>query len=230
MSATIQSIAIIIPILNEADNLPRLAADLQKLYPAPQHIIVVDAGSHDDSVQLAHSCGLEVVQSARGRAAQMNAGAAQTQTDWLLFLHADSCLPSDALAQIQQLPATANWGRFDVRIDATQPIYRIIENLINLRSRWSKIATGDQAIFMRRCLFEQMSGYRIQPLMEDIELCKQLRQLNLPPVCLRQVVTTSARRWQQHGVWRTIWLMWRLRFLYSCGVSAQRLATQYRQG
>lgn len=224
------SIAIIIPVLNEAANLPRFATDLQQLHPAPQAVIVVDAGSHDDSVMLAQALGLQVVVSARGRAVQMNAGAQHTQTDWLLFLHADSRLPPDALAQIQRLPTTAHWGRFDVRLDAAQPIYRLIESLINLRSRYSKIATGDQAIFIRRRLFEQIGGYRIQPLMEDVELCKQLKRQQLAPVCLRSIVTTSARRWQHYGVWRTIWLMWRLRFLYSCGVSAERLAAQYRQG
>lgn len=228
MSITNKGIAIIIPMLNEAANLPRLATNLQQLQPAPLSVIVVDADSHDDSVAVARSFGFQVVSSARGRAVQMNTGAAQTQASWLLFLHADTRLPLDALAQLDKLPPTAYWGRFDVQLDAAQPIYRLIETMINHRSRWSKIATGDQAIFIRRELFERIGGYRDQPLMEDVELCKQLKRLHVPPVCLTSSVTTSARRWQQYGVWRTIVLMWRLRFLYGCGVSAARLAALYR--
>lgn len=227
-------VTIVVPILNEAARLPTLAAELDALRPKPARVIMVDGGSQDDSVKLARTLGFEVIDSARGRATQMNAGAAHAeknhpaQTDWLLFLHADTRLPPDALAHLHGLPADAQWGRFDVRLDAAQPIYRVIERLINLRSRLSKIATGDQVIFIRATLFHQLSGYREQPLMEDIELCKQLKSLHIQPVCLRSTVLTSARRWQQYGVWRTIGLMWQLRFLYWCGVSPERLASKYR--
>lgn len=231
---TMTRVTIIVPILNEAARLPTLAAELNALQPTPERVIVVDGGSQDGSVVLARALGFEVVQSARGRATQMNAGADHAeknhpaQTDWLLFLHADTRLATDAIAQLHTLPADAQWGRFDVRLNAAQPIYRVIERMINLRSRLSKIATGDQVIFIRAALFHQLGGYREQPLMEDVELCKQLKSLKIHPVCLRSTVLTSARRWQQYGVWRTIGLMWQLRFLYWCGVSPERLASKYR--
>lgn len=233
---TMTRVSIVVPILNEAARLPTLAAELGRLQPAPARVIVVDGGSQDESVVLARELGFEVVQSVRGRAMQMNTGAAHAekscpaQTDWLLFLHADTRLPLDAIAQLHALSTDAQWGRFDVRLDAPQPIYRVIERLINLRSRVSKIATGDQVIFIRSALFDQIGGYREQPLMEDVELCKQLKSLRIRPVCLRSTVLTSARRWQQYGVWRTIGLMWQLRFLYWCGVSPAQLAVKYRSG
>lgn len=233
---TMTRVTIIVPILNEAAHLPTLAAELNALKPTPARVIVVDGGSQDGSVVLARALGFEVVQSVRGRATQMNAGATHAektysaQTNWLLFLHADTRLPPDAIAQLHALSTDAQWGRFDVRLDAPQPIYRVIERLINLRSRLSKIATGDQVIFIRSALFDQIGGYREQPLMEDVELCKQLKSLHIQPVCLRSTVLTSARRWQQYGVWRTIGLMWQLRFLYWCGVSPAQLAVKYRSG
>lgn len=231
---TSTGVTIVVPILNEAARLPTLATELHALQPAPARVILVDGGSQDGSVKLAHTLSFEVIDSARGRATQMNTGAAYAekkhlaQTDWLLFLHADTRLAPDAIAQLHALPADAQWGRFDVRLDAAQPIYRVIERMINLRSRLSKIATGDQVIFIRAALFHQLSGYREQPLMEDVELSKQLKFLKIRPVCLRSTVLTSARRWQQYGVWRTIGLMWQLRFLYWCGVSPERLANKYR--
>ena len=229
-------VTIVIPILNEAARLPTLAAELRRLQPAPQQVLLVDGGSHDGSIELARMLGLVVIGSGRGRAIQMNAGAVylnnnpQPQPDWLLFLHADTRLPPNAIAQLHTLPPAAQWGRFDVNLDAPQPIYRVIERLINLRSRLSRIATGDQAIFIRPALFERLGGYREQPLMEDVELCKQLKSLKIKPICLRSTALTSARRWQQYGVWRTIGLMWQLRFLYWCGVSPAQLAVKYQSG
>lgn len=233
-SQALSGVTVVIPILNEAARLPTLVAELNALQPAPARVILVDGGSQDGSVELAHTLGFEVVQSARGRATQMNAGAEHAeknhlaQTDWLLFLHADTRLAPDAMAQLHGLPADAQWGRFDVRLDAAQPIYRVIERMINLRSRLSKIATGDQVIFIRPAMLHQIGGYPEQPLMEDVELSKQLKSLKIRPICLRSTVLTSARRWQQYGVWRTIGLMWQLRFLYWCGVSPERLANKYR--
>ena len=145
----------------------------------------------------------------------------------LLFLHADTALPEHADRCIRQaLHSGAVWGRFDVRIDSPRPVFRMIETLMNLRSRWSGVATGDQAVFVRRSAFEAVGGFEDIALMEDIALSRALSRLSRP-ACLRQRVTTSARRWEQHGVWRTVLLMWRLRAAYFFGADPARLALRY---
>lgn len=147
--------------------------------------------------------------------------------DILLFLHADTALPEHADRCIQQaLQGGAVWGRFDVYIDSPRLVFRMIERLMNLRSRWSGVATGDQAVFVRRTAFESVGGFEDIALMEDIALSRALLRLSRP-ACLRQRVTTSARRWEQHGVWRTVLLMWRLRAAYFLGADPDRLALQY---
>ncbi len=196
-------------------------------------VIVVDGGSEDDSRQAVLRAGAQVIRSERGRARQMNAGAAVAQGDILLFLHADTLLPSSA----EQAIATAIrsgggahenvWGRFDVCIAGRSFMLRVVAGLMNSRSRLSGIATGDQAIFMTRRAFESVGGFPDQPLMEDIELSRRLLTLSRP-ICLTDRVITSGRRWEAHGVWRTIWLMWRLRWLYWRGVPAGELAKSYR--
>ena len=221
------SVAIIIPILNEAENLLALKQNLAQLEPTADEVILMDGGSTDDTVVQAQALGFTVFQAPRGRASQMNAGAQATTADLLLFLHADTRLPADAVQQVQQTQTVKHWGYFAVRIDDTRPIFRVISQMINLRSRFTAIATGDQAIFVPRVLFEHVGGYKNIPLMEDIELCRKL-YLFSKPLCLRQHVMTSARRWQQYGIGRTILLMWRLRFLHWCGVPASKLVKDYR--
>jgi rSAM/selenodomain-associated transferase 2 len=158
----------------------------------------------------------------------MNAGAARARSPVLLFLHADTHLPPQADAQVLRAVADgACWGRFDVRIDGRPPMLRVVAALMNLRSRLTGIATGDQAMFVTRAAFEQVGAFPVQPLMEDIELSRRLRRL-APPACLRERVRTSGRRWEQRGVWRTILLMWRLRWRYWRGESPARLAEAYR--
>ncbi len=218
-------IAIIIPILNEAENLHDLAANLHALSPAADEVIIVDGGSTDMSVSIAQYFGFKVSQSTSGRAQQMNQGASISTADTFLFLHADTRLPSNALSEIRQVNSPF-WGHFDVRINHSRFIFRLISFMMNFRSRITGIATGDQAIFISRQLFEKIGGYPDQPLMEDIELSKQLKS-DYPPLCLKNSVMTSARRWEKYGVWRTIWLMWRLRFLYWRGVPAHKLIEEY---
>ena len=232
------TVSIIIPILNEADNLPQLFKDLTALNPAPQQVILVDGGSTDGSIKIAKATikTLDndkqltikwlVLESAAGRARQMNAGAAQATGDILLFLHADTTLPNSAISEICQAMKTSAWGRFDVRLNSRQPMLWLVSAMMNNRSRLTGIATGDQAIFIKKALFEQIGGYPNQPLMEDIELCKSLKGV-AKPACLRSKVTTSARRWQQNGTWRTILLMWHLRFDYWRGVSADAIKQRY---
>ena len=232
------NLSIIIPLLNEVDNLPNLIAHINALSPAPQQVIVVDGGSTDGSITAVHnllkalpktrqsSIDWHVIESVAGRARQMNAGAKQTTGDVLLFLHADTQLPTDAIDDIQRAMTTYDWGRFDVRLDSHHPLLKIVGMMINKRSRLVSITTGDQAIFIEKSLFERLDGYPDQPLMEDVELCKRLKTISRP-ACLKSTVTTSARRWQQHGYFRTIFLMWHLRFDYWRGVSPDSLKQRY---
>jgi rSAM/selenodomain-associated transferase 2/rSAM/selenodomain-associated transferase 1 len=223
-------LAIVVPVLDEAD---QVSARLQALAPYRSGgvcVVVVDGGSRDDTVQRATPLADQVLVAPRGRSSQMNAGAraaAALGADALLFLHADTCLPEGAVALIgRALEKGADWGRFDVHIEGRHPLLPMVASLMNLRSRLSGIATGDQAVFVRRRLFEAVGGFPEQPLMEDIALSARLRRVS-PPACLRERVTTSGRRWDRHGLWTTIALMWRLRAAYAQGADPHALALRY---
>ena len=219
---------IVIPVLNEAATLPRLAAQLGPLAQRGVEVVIVDGGSSDDTVRLAKQAGFRVFRSAPGRAVQMNAGAARSTGDVLIFLHADTELPPDALARIAaHLDSGYEWGRFDVTIVGTPVMLRVVATMMNWRSRLTGIATGDQAIFMTRNAYDAVRGFPDQPLMEDIEISRRLRSRSRP-ACLRARVATSGRRWESRGVWRTIFLMWRLRWAYWRGRPARELAEAYR--
>ncbi len=221
-------LSIVMPALNEAAGIAPLLMALQPLRARGVEIVLADGGSTDGTVQQAAPWVDAVVAPGRGRAVQMNAGAAAASADRLLFLHADTRLPPLADVQVvQALAGGACWGRFDVHIDGRPPMLRVVAALMNLRSRLSGIATGDQAIFVSRAAFVQVGGYPVQPLMEDIELSRRLKRLGRP-ACLRTQVCTSGRRWELHGVWRTIFLMWWLRWRYWRGEPAARLAQAYR--
>lgn len=221
-------ISVVVPMLNERLALPELLEHLLTLKRQGVEILLVDGASQDDSAAFARTLGFAVLDSVRGRARQMNAGAQAATGDALLFLHADTRLPTHAIAQVQEaLVRGAMWGRFDVRIEGNSPWLRLIALLMNLRSRWSGIATGDQAIFVKRADFDAAGGFPDQPLMEDIELSKRLKRL-AKPTCLRGPAVTSGRRWETRGVWRTILLMWRMRWAYWLGASAESLAERYR--
>ena len=221
-------LSIVMPVLDEATDIDAALAALAPLRAEGHQLIVVDGGSRDGTLSQCTGRADVVLQAPRGRASQMNIGAARAQGDVLLFLHVDTRLPIDAAAVIEQsIEAGAAWGRFDVTITGRSLMFPLIAALMNQRSRWSGIATGDQAIFVRRELFERIGGYADLPLMEDIELCKRLRACSAP-ACLRQRVLTSGRRWEQRGVWRTVLLMWRLRWRYWRGEPAEALARAYR--
>lgn len=192
-------------------------------------IVVADGGSADGTVALAQAGAARLVHAPRGRALQMNAGARQATGEVLLFLHADTRLPPTADSLIEQALAAGPQvcGRFDVRIDDRAKLLRVIAACMNLRSRWTGIATGDQAMFMTRAAFDAVGGFPAQALMEDIEMSKRLLRLSRP-VCLRARVVTSGRRWESRGVWRTLLLMWRLRFAYWRGAAPDQLAELYR--
>lgn len=221
-------LSVIVPALNEAAQIERSLQALQPLRRQGVQLIVVDGGSQDDTPRLSQPWADQVLVAPRGRAWQMNAGAAAAQGQVLLFLHADTLLPEGADgALLQAVQAGAGWGRFDVRIVGRHPMLPVVAALMNLRSRLSGVATGDQAMFVRRELLERVGGFPEQPLMEDIELSLRLKRL-ATPACLRQRVATSGRRWESRGVWRTIVLMWRLRWRYWRGESPDRLAQAYR--
>lgn len=229
-------ISVVIPAYREGEALvPRLRELLDR--QRPDEVIVVDASSKAEFLRVrqlavAHCDGQPLTYLAgeqTGRAAQMNQGAAQSRGEVLLFLHADTHLPGGALSQVQEaLEGGARWGRFDVRFDNPGWPFRLIAFMMNLRSRVSGIATGDQAMFMTREAYSRVGGFDQIPLMEDVSLSGKLKKLGRP-ACLRARVTTAARRWEQNGVLRTILLMWWLRLAYRLGVSPDRLAEWYRK-
>lgn len=223
------SISIIIPALNEEREIGATLAALQPLRVRGSEVIVVDGQSSDGTVAEAASLVDQLIVGPRGRARQMNAGAAVATGDTLLFLHADTRLPADAdraiLGALDQ--ADRAWGRFDVELSGRGLQMRVTGRLISLRSRLTGTATGDQAIFVRREAFEAVGGYPEIPLMEDVELSRRLRRFGRP-ICLEQRVVTSSRRWEERGFVRTVLLMWSLRLAYHLGADVERLARAYR--
>lgn len=221
-------LSIVIPALNEATSMVQTLQPLQPLREQGVEVIVVDGGSTDGTPELAAAWASQVLHSPRGRARQLNAGAQAAQGDILLFLHADTQLPSHALEHIlNAVDRGAVWGRFDVQIVGKPFMLKVVGALINVRSRLSGIATGDQAIYVQRHAFEAVDGFPDQPLMEDVEISRRLKSL-APPHCHRLKVSTSGRRWEQRGVWRTIVLMWWLRWRYWRGADPSELARAYR--
>jgi rSAM/selenodomain-associated transferase 2 len=220
-------LCIVIPVLNEGAQLPHCLRALQPYRTRGARIVVVDGGSSDASRAIAERFADIVFVGPRGRAAQMNAGVAACPAEVYLFLHADSRLPASADADIRRaLIGGYQWGRFDVRIQGRHPLLPLVARLMNVRSRLTGIATGDHALFVRHELFMSVMGFPELPLMEDIGLCKVLLRRGRP-ACLRAVVQTSGRRWDQDGFLRTLGLMWGLRLAYSLGVSPARLAPLY---
>jgi rSAM/selenodomain-associated transferase 2 len=222
------TLSLIIPVLDEATTIEATLGSLEPLRARGVEVIVVDGGSQDATVALAAPLCSRVVEASRGRARQMNAGAAAAGGESLLFLHADTRLPAEADRMIEAALAGGHrWGRFAIRLEGRHPLLPVIATAMNLRSRLTGIATGDQALFMTREAFETVGGFPDQPLMEDIAMSRRLKRLS-PPACLREKVASSGRRWEQNGAWATILLMWRLRFRYWRGASPEKLAREYR--
>lgn len=231
MGSDPRRLSIVVPALNEANALGATLARLSGARTRGAEVIVVDGGSTDDTCARAAPLADGVLTAPRGRASQMNAGARAASGDILLFLHADTLAPPAVdriiLDAVGQRPSA--WGRFDVAIDGRSPMLRVVAGMMNLRSRLTGIATGDQGIFVTRTLFERIGGYPAIPLMEDIAFSKAARSIAAPR-CLYDRLRTSGRRWDQRGVWATIWLMWRLRFAYWSGADPAALAARYRRG
>ena len=219
-------LTVVVPVLNEAAVLVGALAALAPLRARGAEVIVVDSGSSDGSPELARPFADRVVAAPRGRGAPLNAGAALGTGDAILFLHADTTLPQDADRLIAAALTYRAWGRFDLRIAGRHPLLALVARMINWRSRLTGIATGDQAIFVSRAAFTAVGGFPDLPLMEDIAISRRLKCL-CRPYCIGAPVVTSGRRWEHHGVIRTIVLMWRLRLAYYCGVEPARLALRY---
>jgi len=222
-------VSIVIPTLNEAAGIVSHLAALAPLREGGAEILVSDGGSDDRTADLARAGADQVLSGRPGRAAQMNAGARAARGDILLFLHADTGLPPDAIALVTAAIGTPQrvWGRFDVAIAGRSRWLPVVAAAMNLRSRLTGIATGDQAMFCTREAFERTGGFPEQALMEDIELSARLRRITRP-ACLPARVQTSGRRWERNGVIRTIALMWLLRLCYFLGASPDDLARLYR--
>lgn len=220
------SLSIVIPTLDEAGHLADTLVRARS--EGVEQIIVVDGGSSDATCAVARAHADLVLATCRGRAVQMNTGAARATGDILLFLHADTLLPRGFAAAVRAACTSPDvvGGRFDVALEPSSPLLRLTARLINLRSRWSRLATGDQAIFVLRDVFVRLGGYAAIPLMEDLDLTRRMKRAGRI-ACLRDRVITSSRRWRRDGVIRTILLMWSLRFLYFAGVPAHRLARFY---
>jgi rSAM/selenodomain-associated transferase 2 len=201
---------------------------LQPIRTRGHEVVVVDGGSTDQTVELARPLCDKVVVSEKGRALQMNAGAAAAKGDLLLFLHADTRLPANSLEHLASfVHSNRPWGRFDVRLSGERPLFRVIAWFMNRRSRLTGICTGDQAMFVRRDAFEALGGYQPVPLIEDVEFSRRLCLVSRP-FCIKEPVVTDSRRWHKHGAWRTIFLMWKLRWRYWRGESPESLAQIYR--
>lgn len=221
-------LSIIIPVLNEASGIIDSLAALTPFRMRGAEIIVADGGSEDNTPYLAQRFADRVVRAPRGRGAQMNEGASVARGYIFLFLHADTRLPPDADTQILYGRGrdSSVWGRFDVEIEGRHLLLPVVAALMNWRSRASGIATGDQAMFVTREAFARVGGFPEIALMEDVAMSRQLKRISAP-LCLRARVTTSGRRWEEHGVLRTIWLMWRLRLAYYFGADPAELARRY---
>jgi rSAM/selenodomain-associated transferase 2 len=221
--------SVIIPVLNEAAGLSAFLEDLQWIRKRDHELILVDGGSGDATTEIAHPLVDRIIISRTGRSHQMNRGADVASGDVLLFLHADTQLPDQALSEIEAaLDSGSQWGRFDVRLSGDHSMLCIIERMMNWRSSVTGIATGDQAIFVMKTIFYQAGAFPEIALMEDIELSRRLKRFGRP-ACIKPPVITSSRRWQQGGVFTTIFLMWRLRLAYFLGASPEDLVKRYRQ-
>lgn len=220
-------ISIIIPVMNESRGIVKTLMDIQPIRQRGHEVILVDGGSSDDTIDLAEPLVDQVLYTGRGRAHQMNVGARHAWGNSFLFLHADTIIPENADELILEALAKRSWGFFMLRLDSYHPLLRLVALMINLRSRLSRIATGDQAMFMSRSCYEQLDGFAEIPLMEDVDMSKRLKQGGQRPFVITEKLITSARRWQQQGIIRTIFLMWHLRWSFWHGVSPDVLVKRY---
>lgn len=220
-------VSIIIPTLNEEKSIVRLLHQLQPYREQGHEVFVVDGGSIDKTVSISESLTDKVILSDSGRANQMNNGAAQANNNILWFLHADTIISNSSIEYVLLAKNKVDWGRFNVKLSGENILFRLIEKMINVRSCLTGIATGDQAIFINKAIYDSVQGFSNIPLMEDVDLSKKLNKIS-KPYCVKNKIITSSRRWEKHGIINTTLLMWKLRFLFWLGVSAEKLALQYK--
>jgi len=219
-------ISIIIPCLNEEDNIGTLIHSLKKWHSEIE-VIVVDGGSNDNTVAIAKPLADQFIEATSGRANQLNKGAEQAKGELLWFIHADTIIPKTAFMQLIKIQTQKNlWGRFDVYLSGQHWAFRMIEFMMNQRSRLTGIATGDQGIFINHQLFKEIGGFPNLKLMEDIEISTRLKKV-CPPLCLKQKIITSSRRWQENGIFKTILKMWWFRLSWFFGANDQKLQEKY---
>ena len=226
------NLSIIIPTINEAERLPGLVEAISHCRASHCEIVVSDGGSSDNTVAVASALGAKVVQSTPGRGTQLGQGVAAAQGDWYLFLHADSAFDGrhlSALLEAIKCHPEPSWGWFQIRIADEALAFRMIETMMNWRSRTTQVATGDQGMFAHRAVFERAGGFIDEPLMEDVALSKSLRRIAKPLIIEAPKIGTSSRRWLKHGVFRTVVLMWWLRAAYFFGVEPKTLVSWYRR-
>ena len=221
-------VSVIVPTLNESAQIATTLSTLQEMRRAGHEVILVDGGSEDGTRDMAKPWVDRVLLGPTGRALQQNAGALEARGDTLLFLHADTVIPPEAMVEfLDGFPASRRvWGWFDVTLNGSHFMFRVVETLMNARARFSRISTGDHAIFVKRAVFEKGGGYPEIPLMEDVAISRRLKPEGRP-YCPDRPIVTSSRRWEEKGILRTILLMWRLRLEYALGADPRRLARSY---
>jgi rSAM/selenodomain-associated transferase 2 len=224
----LKKISVIIPTLNETEQIQHCLASVQSLRRNGHEVIVVDGGSEDETCSQVKDLADKVIHHSRGRATQMNAGARAACGEILIFLHADTCLPTEADTVItSSIKDSAEfWGRFNVRLSGRHWAFRIIEICMNLRTRITGIVTGDHAMFMSKEIYNKVKGFPEIALMEDIAISSKFKHV-VCPICLKHKVTTSSRRWEENGIIKTILKMWWLRISYFLGTDPLKLARQY---
>lgn len=223
----VSDIAVIIPVLNEAQQLDELILRVNSLQSNGARVVIVDGGSNDGTIEQLQQTKIELISSEKGRAKQMNKGWRSVQAESYWFLHADCQPPNSALADIQNtLNNRQRWGRFNVSLSGRSPMFRIIEFMMNWRSCLTQVATGDQGIFVEARLLEEIDGIPDIPLMEDIALSKQLRK-HSRGACIKSPMIVSSRRWEKSGIVRMTVLMWWLRLRYFLGANPAELYKSY---
>lgn len=222
-----KALSVVIPALNEAAIITDTLARLQGLRALGAEVLLVDGGSTDATGTLADPLVDRLLASPPGRARQMNAGWRGARGALVWFVHADTVITEDHWRAVLQCGSAAGWGWFDVRLDSPRPVFGLVAALMNRRARLTRVATGDQGIFVARGLLEQIGGFPEIPLMEDVALCRRLKGRAAHPIARPRLVA-SARRWERHGTARTILKMWYLRAAFYLGADPAKLARSYR--
>lgn len=220
---SLKDVTVIVPIHNDLEHLDRLHEDLQA-YPELEIVVVSSAGTRI-SQRIVEELQV-IVSDQLGRGVQIALGVMQSTRRWIWILHADSRVTRMNVGELERAIAQCRWGRFDVRLDGNRPAYRVIEWFMNVRSVLTGICTGDQGIFVQRSLLQEIGGMPKQPLMEDIELCKQLRSIE-KPLRIRTQLQTSVRKWEREGILATVARMWAFRWRYFLGTNPDFLYQDY---